>query len=233
MTRPQEVVLRTLEDLGAEDFEKFKWHLQQKGALEDFPAIAKSNLENVNRMKTVDQMFSTYSMNTIKVTRIVLVKINQNELLKNLSNTISEPLEKGRKEASELYQKVPKNIIKSSKNVRKSGKTLSKASKTLKQPKGTNMATPQEVVLRTLEDLGAEDFQTFQWYLQMNGGLEDFPAIPKSKLENVNRVKTVDQMFSTYSMNTIKVTRIVLVKMNQNELVKNLSNTISEPAGKS
>ncbi|XP_028458805.1 NACHT, LRR and PYD domains-containing protein 12 [Perca flavescens] len=42
-------------------------------------------------MKTVDQMFLTYSMNTIKVTGIVLVKINQNELVKNLSNTISEP----------------------------------------------------------------------------------------------------------------------------------------------
>ncbi|XP_039632693.1 NACHT, LRR and PYD domains-containing protein 3-like [Perca fluviatilis] len=92
------------------------------------------------------------------------------------------------------------------------------------------MATPQEVVLRTLEDLGAEDFQTFQWYLQLNGWLEGFPAIAKSKLENVNRVKTVDLMFSTYSMNTINVTRIVLVKMNQNDLVKNLSNTISEPA---
>ncbi|TDH15467.1 hypothetical protein EPR50_G00032090 [Perca flavescens] len=91
METPQEVVLGTLEDLGDEDFEKCKWHLQQKGALEDFPAIAKSKLENVNRMKTVDQMFSTYSMNTINVTRIVLVKMNQNELVKNLSNTVSEP----------------------------------------------------------------------------------------------------------------------------------------------
>ncbi|XP_035858108.1 NLR family CARD domain-containing protein 3-like [Sander lucioperca] len=93
METPQEVVLGTLEDLGAEDFEKFKWHLQQKGALEDFPAIRKCKLENVNRVKTVDQMFSTYSMNTIKVTRIVLVKMNQNELVKNLSNTVSEPAE--------------------------------------------------------------------------------------------------------------------------------------------
>uniref|UniRef100_A0A8C9XE67 NACHT domain-containing protein n=1 Tax=Sander lucioperca TaxID=283035 RepID=A0A8C9XE67_SANLU len=93
MATPQEVILRTLEDLGDEDFEKFKWHLQLKGALEDFPAIAKCKLENVNRVKTVDQMFSTYSINTIKVTRIVLVKINQNELVNNLSNTISEPSE--------------------------------------------------------------------------------------------------------------------------------------------
>ncbi|XP_039632729.1 NLR family CARD domain-containing protein 3-like [Perca fluviatilis] len=95
---------------------------------------------------------------------------------------------------------------------------------------GTKMETPQEVVLGILEDLGDEDFEKFKWHLQQKGALEDFPAIRKSKLENVNRVKTVDQMFSTYSMNTIKVTRIVLVKMNQNELVKNVSITISEPA---
>uniref|UniRef100_A0A8C9ZUX7 NACHT domain-containing protein n=1 Tax=Sander lucioperca TaxID=283035 RepID=A0A8C9ZUX7_SANLU len=97
------------------------------------------------------------------------------------------------------------------------------------------METPQEVVLGTLEDLGDEDFERFKWHLQQKGALEDFPAIRKSKLDNVNRVKTADQMFLTYSMNTIKVTRIVLMKMNQNELVKNLSNlsnTISEPAGK-
>uniref|UniRef100_A0A8C9Z630 Pyrin domain-containing protein n=1 Tax=Sander lucioperca TaxID=283035 RepID=A0A8C9Z630_SANLU len=95
------------------------------------------------------------------------------------------------------------------------------------------METPQEVVLRTLEDLGKKDFEKFKWYLQQKGALEDFPAIPKSKLEKVNRMKTVEQMLLTYSLNTIKVTGIVLVKINQNELVKNLSNTISEPAGKS
>ncbi|XP_028430193.1 NLR family CARD domain-containing protein 3-like [Perca flavescens] len=95
---------------------------------------------------------------------------------------------------------------------------------------GTKMETPQEVILGTLEDLGTEDFEKFKWHLQQKGALGDFPAIRKSKMENVNRVKTVDQMFSTYSMNTIKVTKIVLVKMNQNELVKNLSITISEPA---
>uniref|UniRef100_A0A8C9XRR8 NACHT domain-containing protein n=1 Tax=Sander lucioperca TaxID=283035 RepID=A0A8C9XRR8_SANLU len=91
------------------------------------------------------------------------------------------------------------------------------------------MKTPKEVVLGILEDLGAEDLGKFQWYLQQEGTLEDFPAIPKSKLENVTRVKTVDQMFSTYCINTVNVTRIVLKKIYQNELVRNLSN-IPEPA---
>uniref|UniRef100_A0A8C9X976 Pyrin domain-containing protein n=1 Tax=Sander lucioperca TaxID=283035 RepID=A0A8C9X976_SANLU len=93
------------------------------------------------------------------------------------------------------------------------------------------METPKEVLLRTLEDLGAEDFEKFKWYLQ--GVLKDFPAIPKSKLENVNRVNTVDMMFQTYSINTINVTTIVLVKIHQNVLVQNVSNIIYEPAGKS
>ncbi|KAF1373362.1 hypothetical protein PFLUV_G00259780 [Perca fluviatilis] len=92
------------------------------------------------------------------------------------------------------------------------------------------MATPQEVVLGTLEDLGSEDFEMFKWYLQQEGALGDFPAIPTSKLENVNRVKTMDLMFHTYSMNAINVTRMVLIKINRNDLVRNLSNTISEPA---
>uniref|UniRef100_A0A8C9XB49 NACHT domain-containing protein n=1 Tax=Sander lucioperca TaxID=283035 RepID=A0A8C9XB49_SANLU len=87
------------------------------------------------------------------------------------------------------------------------------------------METPQEVVLRTLKDLGAEDFETFQWFLQQEGALGDFPAIPKCELENVNRVNTVDRMLKTYSKNIKEVTRIVLVKMNH----KNVSN-ISVPA---
>ncbi|XP_078117512.1 NACHT, LRR and PYD domains-containing protein 3-like [Sander vitreus] len=92
---------------------------------------------------------------------------------------------------------------------------------------GQKMETPQEVVLGILENLGTDDFEKFKWYLQ--GVLKDFLAIPKSKLENVNRVNTVDTMFQTYSTNTINVTRIVLVKINQNDLVENLSNIITDP----
>ncbi|XP_070705101.1 NLR family CARD domain-containing protein 3-like [Pempheris klunzingeri] len=93
MATPQQVLLGTLEDLGAEDFKKFKWYLQQKGVLEGFTAIPKSRLENADRMDTVDQMVKTYCINTIKVTKMVLVLINQNDLVKNFPPTISEPTE--------------------------------------------------------------------------------------------------------------------------------------------
>ncbi|XP_059211869.1 NLR family CARD domain-containing protein 3-like [Centropristis striata] len=91
------------------------------------------------------------------------------------------------------------------------------------------MATPQGVLLGILKDLGAEDFKEFKWFLQQQGELEGLPAIPKSQLEDVDRTTTVDQMFQTYSINTMQVTRTVLVKINQNELEKKLSNTSFEP----
>ncbi|XP_038583517.1 NACHT, LRR and PYD domains-containing protein 3-like [Micropterus salmoides] len=93
MATQKEVLLGILEDLGAEDFKKFKWYLQQKEVLEGFPAIQKSRLENADRVDTLDQMVQNYCINTTKVIRIVLVKINKNDLMENIPNTISEPTE--------------------------------------------------------------------------------------------------------------------------------------------
>lgn len=44
---------------------------------------------------------------------------------------------------------------------------------------------------------------------------------------------TVDRMAQTYSRNTIQVAIMVLKKINQNDLVKNLSHIISKPTGRS
>ncbi len=95
------------------------------------------------------------------------------------------------------------------------------------------MATPTVKLLGTLEDLGGEDFEKFKWLLQQQGELEGFPAIRKSRLENANRIKTMDQMMESYSIYTVKVMKIILGKMNHNDLVEKLSKTIPEPEGKS
>ncbi|XP_059212363.1 NACHT, LRR and PYD domains-containing protein 12-like [Centropristis striata] len=78
---------------------------------------------------------------------------------------------------------------------------------------GQKMATPDEEILSILEDLGDEDFEKFKWFLQ--GKLGGIEAIPKSRLENANRIKTVDQMIQTYSINAIDVARTVKEKINQ------------------
>lgn len=102
MATPKQILLGTLEDLGEDDFKKFKWLLQQEGVLEGFPAIRKSRLEKANRMETVDQMMQTYHINMIKVTRIVLKKIDRNDLLEKLSNT-SEPTDRSLNKGESIY----------------------------------------------------------------------------------------------------------------------------------
>ncbi|XP_071756684.2 NACHT, LRR and PYD domains-containing protein 3-like [Centroberyx gerrardi] len=91
------------------------------------------------------------------------------------------------------------------------------------------MATPVELLLKTLEDLGDEDFKSFKWFLQQADILEGSPAIPKSRLEKADRQDTVDQMVQTYSENLLEVTKKVLMKINRNDLVQTLSNTSSGP----
>ncbi|XP_022073839.2 NACHT, LRR and PYD domains-containing protein 6-like [Acanthochromis polyacanthus] len=93
MSTPPEVLLETLEDMTAEEFKEFKWFLWQKGALEDFPAIPKCDLENADRMDTVDEMLKTYCVNTMKVTVMVLKKISKNDLVQNIPETMKEPAE--------------------------------------------------------------------------------------------------------------------------------------------
>ncbi|XP_044201156.1 uncharacterized protein LOC122976641 [Thunnus albacares] len=95
---------------------------------------------------------------------------------------------------------------------------------------GQKMATPPEVLLECLEDLGSEDFERFKWYLCQRGVLEGFKAIPNGRLEKANRFETVDLMVGKYCEDAIKVTRMILGKIDRNDLVKCLSNTISKPS---
>ena len=95
------------------------------------------------------------------------------------------------------------------------------------------MASLKEVLFKCLEDLEFEEFKNFKWHLQLEGGLEGFKAIPNGRLENADRNKTVDLMVGKYCEDAIKVTRMILGKIDRNDLVKCLSKTISKPSGKS
>uniref|UniRef100_UPI003AAF3A4F NACHT, LRR and PYD domains-containing protein 3-like n=1 Tax=Centroberyx gerrardi TaxID=166262 RepID=UPI003AAF3A4F len=93
------------------------------------------------------------------------------------------------------------------------------------------MATDKEKLLKTLEDLGDEELKKFQWFLQQDDILEGFPAIKKSRLENADRLDTVDQMVQTYNQHSLEVTKKVLMKINRNDLEQSLSNSSSGPEG--
>eukprot|EP00064_Thunnus_orientalis_P022547 superscaffoldBa00007686_g22749 len=104
MATPTKVLLECLEDLRADDFKKFKWYLCQRGELEGFKTIPQSRLENADRMDTVDLMVKNYCINTIKVTRMVLGKINRNDLLERLPQTISDPSDLSRTKDGDTYK---------------------------------------------------------------------------------------------------------------------------------
>ncbi|XP_041838844.1 NACHT, LRR and PYD domains-containing protein 12-like [Melanotaenia boesemani] len=102
-----EDLLNTLDDLGEDDFIKFKWFLQQADSLHGRPTIKKSRLEMANRWDTVDLMVQTYRLpGAVEVTRKVLERINRNDLLQSLSASSSQAGEK-KQPSSSLTQTRP------------------------------------------------------------------------------------------------------------------------------
>ncbi|CAB1344210.1 unnamed protein product, partial [Coregonus sp. 'balchen'] len=82
------------------------------------------------------------------------------------------------------------------------------------------------LLLGTLAELVSEQLETFQWHLSQ--GVEDFPSIPKSQLENATRQATVDMMVQRYlDDGTVKITLEILRKMGQNKLAIELKEKLT------
>ncbi|XP_051814649.1 NLR family CARD domain-containing protein 3-like isoform X4 [Acanthochromis polyacanthus] len=96
------------------------------------------------------------------------------------------------------------------------------------EPSDTKVETPQTVLLGILEDLEEEDFKKFKWLLCQKI-LKGFEPIPKRRLEKADMTETVDQMFQSYCIYTIKVAVKALEKIPRNDLVENIPKSIKEP----
>lgn len=83
MAIPKHVLLETLQNLGSEDFEVFKWYLKE--GLEGFPAIPVCRLEDASRCTTVDEMVQTYVTDAVNMASTVLVRMKKYGLVKKLS----------------------------------------------------------------------------------------------------------------------------------------------------
>uniref|UniRef100_A0A3Q1HNA8 B30.2/SPRY domain-containing protein n=1 Tax=Anabas testudineus TaxID=64144 RepID=A0A3Q1HNA8_ANATE len=70
-------------------------------------------------------------------------------------------------------------------------------------------------LLHMLEDLGEEELRKFQWLLQNADGLQN---IRKSKLENADRLETIDLMYQMYSDNALEVAKLILQKIKRNKV---------------
>ncbi|XP_039890311.1 double-stranded RNA-specific adenosine deaminase-like [Simochromis diagramma] len=68
-------------------------------------------------------------------------------------------------------------------------------------------------LLEMLENLGDEELKRFHFYLQ-NEPVDDFQTIRKSRLENADRIKTVNVMIQSYSDDALKVARSIIKMIN-------------------
>ncbi|XP_024864146.1 NACHT, LRR and PYD domains-containing protein 3 [Kryptolebias marmoratus] len=102
-----------------------------------------------------------------------------------------------------------------------------------KEKKKAVIPAQEELVLKALKDLEDKEFKEFKWFLQKSDVLGCLPVIPKSKIKNADRTDTVDQMLQTYCENTLEVTKMVLRKLERNDLVKILAGLNSEPVSES
>lgn len=93
------------------------------------------------------------------------------------------------------------------------------------------MATSVEL-LAILDELTDGDFKKFKWFLRQAEVLEGFPAIPKSQLENADRMDTVSEIADTFDRNAAEVCIKVLKTMKKNDLVQRLLNINSTSKGK-
>ncbi|XP_054863066.1 NACHT, LRR and PYD domains-containing protein 14-like [Amphiprion ocellaris] len=96
------------------------------------------------------------------------------------------------------------------------------------EPSDTKVETPQTVLYGILDDLIDEEFKCFKRCLY-NKFLKGFEPIPKSRLEKADRTDTVDQMFQSYCIYTIKVAVKALEEILRNDLVDNIPKSIKKP----
>lgn len=94
------------------------------------------------------------------------------------------------------------------------------------------MGTVKEFLLETLNNLTRDEFQRFKWFLHHAETFENVPRIRRAQLEDADRSDIVELMVQTYSVNTIKVTRTVLMKIHRYDLIHNLDATSLKPEGK-
>uniref|UniRef100_G3N8M9 Pyrin domain-containing protein n=1 Tax=Gasterosteus aculeatus TaxID=69293 RepID=G3N8M9_GASAC len=87
-------------------------------------------------------------------------------------------------------------------------------------------------ILNILKGLKEEDFKEFKWHLENHRSPEDHRSIPRSDLENKDRMDTVDLMVQYYGKDSVQVAVEVLKEMKENNLAEKLSKMNFNPTGK-
>uniref|UniRef100_G3N438 Pyrin domain-containing protein n=1 Tax=Gasterosteus aculeatus TaxID=69293 RepID=G3N438_GASAC len=95
------------------------------------------------------------------------------------------------------------------------------------------MEKVKKEILIILKELMDEDFKEFKWHLENHRSPEDHRSIPRSDLQNKDRMDTVDLMEQCYGKDSVQVAVEVLKGMKKNDLAEKLSKMNINPTGTS
>ncbi|MGH0130869.1 UNVERIFIED_CONTAM: hypothetical protein FKN15_043891 [Acipenser sinensis] len=85
----------------------------------------------------------------------------------------------------------------------------------------------KDLILKELEELLQEEYRRFTWKLRDVGLKEGYKHIPKSQLENAERIDVVDKMIDFYSDDyAMEVTAETLVAINKLDLADRLKRDV-------
>ncbi|ROL51219.1 NACHT, LRR and PYD domains-containing protein 6 [Anabarilius grahami] len=86
MASVKDLLKKSLDELEEAELKKFRWHLRN-----DNENISKSDMENADRLKTVDKMVECFGPEeAVKITVEILRKMNQNNLAEQLENKLKQ-----------------------------------------------------------------------------------------------------------------------------------------------
>uniref|UniRef100_A0A674C2Q8 Uncharacterized LOC115178189 n=1 Tax=Salmo trutta TaxID=8032 RepID=A0A674C2Q8_SALTR len=204
------LLLTTLEELTEKQLKTFQSHLTTV-QLPGFPPIPESQLENVDRQDTVDQMVERYGpegavRNTLRTLR----------WMKRVD--LAEKLERDHTRGNITIMYINLYIT----------TTVQSRSKPEEAGWGSYRRTEKKreaLLLATLGELSTDELKIFQQELtpskQLPPYLTAFPPIPETQLENADRQVTVDQMVERYGPEgAVEITLTTLRRKNQNDLAK-------------
>ncbi|TWW59969.1 hypothetical protein D4764_05G0000590 [Takifugu flavidus] len=98
----QEILLKVLENLTEEEFNKFKFYLKDPGIMGGFDPLKNYQLETRERTVVVDLMVkANKDQGAVEVTKKILEKIPRNDILQNLSAVSSDPTGRGEEKEEE------------------------------------------------------------------------------------------------------------------------------------
>ncbi|KAM4735670.1 uncharacterized protein FYW61_006100 [Anableps anableps] len=189
-----ELLLETLAEFSQNDLETFKMSLQSGILLIKSHSIQHSVLQEADLQDTVLVMVDICGLQSVNITKNILMEMRKNSLVKNLSGTRSKFSEENLdKHLAELIHKV------------------------------ASMVAAKDLLSEILMTLTPKQFKILKWFLQSAFFHMGLPQLSWSQLVLADKVEIVNQLVSLCGRQSVEVAAEVLTDMNMHNLALRLS----------